>query len=137
MASSVSSITPTQVARLRSQLALSGQAFAKRVNEADPALRLDRNAVSRYERGVRTPDYRVELALARLWLHEGYPCTADGRDAILTTNHAASSWGQPVILLDGVPHGSAEVGSLDLGDTPEAVAEAARRAGYEVAGGRA
>jgi transcriptional regulator with XRE-family HTH domain len=134
VATTVSPITPSQITRLRSQLGLSGQAFAGRINETDPLLRLDRNAVSRYERGVQSPGPHVAAAIARLWLHEGYPCTTGDHDAILATNHSASSYGQPVVLIGDVPHGSAEVGPLDLGDAPVAIVDAVQRAGYEVAG---
>lgn len=133
MATTVS-LTPAQIARLRTQLVLTGQAFADRINEADPLLRLDRNAISRYERSVRTASPHVEAAIARLWLHEGYPCMADGQSVTLTTNHPASSWGWPVAVVAGIPHGSAEIGPLDLGDAPAMIVEAAQRAGYEVAG---
>lgn len=137
MAQPVSPITPAQIIRLRIQLAITGQAFAERINEATNGLRLDRNAVSRYERGVRTPDYRIETAIARLWLHAGYPCTVGGLAAVLTTNSSAANYGLPVVLIDGMPHGSAEVGAIDLGDAPVMIVETARRAGYEVIGGTA
>lgn len=136
MASPVSPITPAQIIRLRTQLGVTQAQFADRLRAADPLIAANQPNVARWESGRITPNAHAQAAIARLWLHEGYPCTTDGRDASLTTNHAASSWGQPVILLDGVAHGSAEVGPIGLGDAPVAVAEAATRAGYEVAGER-
>jgi len=114
----------THVATLRAQLGSSQQELADLVNEADPSLRLDRNAVSRYERGVRTPDYRIASAMARVWLHHGYPVSVtlpDGsrRDGTLTTDHAASAWGQPVVVIDGQAYGTDDLAAIDLDEAPE------------------
>lgn len=58
----------------------------------------------------------------------------DGDLALLTTNSAASSHGAPVVMIDGVPHGPAEVGPIDIdGYVPDAIRDAAVMAGYEVA----
>lgn len=132
-------MTPAHIRALRGQLGCSQQALADRVNEIDLALRLDRNAISRYERGGRSPSYRVELALAALWLHEGYPATATFRvgsptNGVLTTNSSASSYGQPVYRDDDQAYGSAEVVSVSLGDAPPSIVDAVTRAGYVVAG---
>lgn len=127
-------MTPNHVAALIAQTGETQQGLADRVNAADSGLRLDRNAVSRYVRGVRSPDYRVTAALTRVWLDAGYPCTANGHPATLTTNHPASSYGLPVVVIDSVPHGSAEVATLDLRDAPNTIREAVVRAGYRVQG---
>lgn len=133
MAQTVSPITPAQIIRLRRQLGLTQQQFADRLRETDPPIAANRPNVARWESGRITPNAHAQAAIARLWLHEGYPVLVDGDIATLTTNHAASSYGQPVVLIGDVPHGTAEVGPLDLGDAPEAVVEAVRQAGYEVA----
>lgn len=124
-------MTPAHVAALIDHVG-SGQELADRANAHDPHLRLDRNAVSRHKRGAQGVSLRAELAYTAVWLDAGYPCAANGRPATLTTNHPASSYGLPVVVIDGVAHGSAEVASLDLGDAPETIREAARRAGYQV-----
>lgn len=71
-------------------------------------------------------------------LAEGYPCLAtlhDGRikTAMLTTQHAASSHGAPVAVIDGVAHGYGDVQSLSLPDAPAAIIERVARAGYRLA----
>lgn len=128
-------MTPHHIATLRTQTGLSQGRFAEAINAVNPLLRVTGNAISRYERdasltSARTPDVHVTAALTSLWLQQGYPCTANGQPATLTTNHPQSSWGQPVVVIDGVAHGSAEVEALDLGDAPESIREAASRAGY-------
>ena len=49
----------------------------------------------------------------------------------LTTDHAMSSYGLPVVVVSGVAYGTAEVSWVD--GSPEALAEAAR-AGYATLG---
>lgn len=61
----------------------------------------------------------------------------DGRSGVLTTEHSASSYGIPVLVVDGVAYGSAEASGWRL--TPVSVPEdlglllAARGAGYRIA----
>lgn len=128
-------MTPDQIKRLRHQPGYSQQGLADRVNALDTALRLDRNAVSRYERGVRTPSFQVALAMANLWLHEGYPITVtmhDGmtRSGTLTTESPASSYGLPVVVIGGLAYGSGDISDVDAGDVPGGIRDAATRAGY-------
>lgn len=88
-------------------------------------------------------DHATKLWDAIYWspddaLADGYSCIAimrDGkrRDAILTTDHAASSYGQPVALIGTTPHGSGDVAALDLGHAHAAIVERARGAGYRLA----
>jgi len=132
VAQTVSPITPAQITRLRRQLALTQAQFADRLRETDPLIAATQQSVQRWEAGRATPNAHAQAAIARLWLHAGYPVLVEGDIATLTTNHAASSYGQPVVLIGDVPHGTAEVGPLDLGDAPVAVVEAVRGAGYEV-----
>ncbi len=55
--------------------------------------------------------------------------------AILTTDHPASSYGLPVVVRGGVAYGPAEVGPLSvIGEADPVLLDAARAAGYEVAG---
>jgi hypothetical protein len=122
-------MTPDHVRRLVAQVGTQ-QALADAVNAHDPLLRVTLNAISRYARGVRTPGPHVTAALTAAWLSRGYPCTANGRPATLTTNSPASSHGLPVVVIDGAPHGSAEVARLDLGDVPDGIRAAAMRSGY-------
>lgn len=123
-------MTPAHITALRQQLG-SGQALADRIHDVDPLLSPNRHTISRWEReGGASPNLHATAALARVWLTAGYPCTANGRQATLTTNNPASSHGLPVVVIDGVPYGSAEVTALDLGDVPETIREAAARAGY-------
>ena len=123
-------MTPSQITRLRQQVG-SQQALADRIHDVDPLLSPNRHTVSRWERvGATSPNPHSLAALTTVWLAEGYPCTANGQPATLTTNHPQSSWGLPVAVIDGVAHGSAEVASLDLGDAPESIRERAERAGY-------
>ena len=124
-------MTPAHIAALIEQLG-SGQDLADRANAHDPNLRLDRNTISRHKRDAQSPALRAELAYAAVWLDAGYPCTANDQPATLTTNSPASSYGLPVVVIDGAPHGSADVAALDLGDCPEPIREAAIRAGYVV-----
>ena len=56
-------MTGDEIRALRERLGLSQQGLADRIREVDPILKTDRNAVSRYERGVRTPDPHVAAAL--------------------------------------------------------------------------
>jgi hypothetical protein len=64
-------------------------------------------------------------------------CTAYG-DGVATVNHASSSYGLPVVVVDGVAYGPAEIGPVGLptnGPEDENVAEmhrALKQAGYEV-----
>lgn len=121
---------PEHIRTLRIQMGTQ-QALADQVREVDPLLSPNRHTISRWEReGSTSPNPHSVAALTAVWLSEGYPCTANGKPATLTTNHPQSSWGQPVVVIDGVAHGSAEVEALDLGDAPESIREAASRAGY-------
>ncbi len=131
---------PDQIKRLRHQHGCSQQELADRVNAMDTALRLDRNAVSRYERGVRTPTFQVALAMANLWLHEGYPVTVTMHDGqtqpgTLTTESSASSYGLPVVVIGGMAYGSGDISDIDPGDAPAGIRDAATRAGYMMRGG--
>ena len=62
----VCQLTPDQIRHLRQQLGLSQAGLADRIRDVNPLLKTDRNAVSRYERGVRTPDVHVAAALERI-----------------------------------------------------------------------
>ena len=56
--------------------------------------------------------------------------------AILTTEHAASSYGQPVVVVDGEPHGPAEVECVRCDHrVPAELVDAAVAAGFYVIGG--
>ncbi len=66
-------MTPAQIIALRQQLGETQQGLAERVNQVDPLLRLDRNAVSRYERGTRHPSPHVAAALTQLWIAADLP----------------------------------------------------------------
>lgn len=126
-------MTPEHIRTLRQRIGTQ-QALADRIREIDPLLSPNRHTVSRWERdGGAIPNPHSVAALTALWLQHGYPCVANGHPATLTTNHPQSSWGQPVVVIDGVAHGSAEVASLGLGDAPESIRDAAQRAGYSTA----
>lgn len=124
-------MTPTHV---RSLIALAGtqRDLAEAVNAQDSLLRVTAHAISRYARGVRSPSPHVAAALTAVWLSAGYPCIADGRPATLTTSHAASSYGLPVVVIEGVPHGAAECESIDLSGAPPSIVAAAIHAGYRL-----
>jgi hypothetical protein len=55
---------------------------------------------------------------------------------LATVNHAASSYGRPVVVVDGVAYGPAEIGLVDLPalDAPDlpAMYQALAGAGYSV-----
>lgn len=51
--------------------------------------------------------------------------------ATLTTDHPASSYGLPVVILDGVAVGPAECPAIVWAESDELI-EAARRAGYAI-----
>lgn len=130
-------MTAEQITHLRKQLGLSQAQFAERVNDMDPILRVDANAVSRYERNVRSPDPHVADALVRVWLHHGYPVTVtmlDGtaRTGTLTTDSSASSYGHPVVIVGEVSHGSGDVAMIDLGVAPDEIVARAIDTGYVV-----
>lgn len=118
-------MTPDQIIALRQQLGLSQAGLADALNDLNPLLRANRQTVYRWEGGSpqRTPNVHSADALARLWLHHGYPVRVtmrDGthRDGTLTTDHSASSYGQPVVVIDGVPHGSGDVAGITLTSHP-------------------
>lgn len=125
-------MTPEHIRTLRTQTGLSQGRFAEALNAIDPHMQTTGTSISRWENGHRAPDAHSVAALTALWLQHGYPCVANGQPAPLATDHPQSSWGLPVVVIDGVAHGSAEVSSLDLGDAPESIREAASRAGYKV-----
>lgn len=126
-------MTPVQIATLRHQIGETQAGFADRLREIDPLLAPNRHTVARWERTDSvTPNAHAVAALTRLWLDEGYPATVGTQDAIITTNHPASSYGLPVVVLAGQARGSAEVGAVIMHGAPETVVDAMRRAGYQV-----
>ena len=54
------------------------------------------------------------------------------RKGEMTTEHAASSYGQPVAVFGDVAYGPAEVSALVALDDDAEMIEAARRAGYQI-----
>lgn len=128
-------MTPEQIATLRRQTGLSQPRFAARLIETDPYIAPNGASISRWERGKLTPHAGTVDALTRLWLDIGYPVTAtlhDGttRPGTLTTNHSASSYGQPVVVIDGTAHGAGDVAGIELDDAPDAIVQRARAAGF-------
>lgn len=51
---------------------------------------------------------------------------------MLTTDHAASSYGLPVVVIAGTPHGTAEAAVVDRSPTSRTAREWAREAGYRI-----
>lgn len=51
---------------------------------------------------------------------------------LLTTDHAASSYGQPVVAIQGEPYGTAEAAVVDRSPTSRTAREWAREAGYRI-----
>ena len=135
-------MTPEHIRALLTQTGLTQTGLAAELNAIDPLMRCAQTTVSRWlmatdNPNARTPDVRSADALARVWLAAGYPCTAtlhDGRitAAILTTQHATSSYGAPVAVIDGVAHGYGDLRSLALPDAPAAIVERVARAGYRL-----
>lgn len=130
-------MTPTHIRALLAQTGFTQAGLADALNATDPMMRATQATVSRWlmrdtSPNARRPDVRSADALARLWLQYGYPVTGDGGDAMLTTDHTASSYGQPVLIVDGTAYGSGEAGPLTMDDAPEAIRDYARRAGYEI-----
>lgn len=129
-------MTPEHIRTLRAQTGLSQPRFAARITEVNPLLTPNGASVSRWESGANVPSVHTADALTRLWLHEGYPVTVtlrDGteRDGALTTNSSASSYGQPVVVIDGTAYGPADVVGVWWGDdAPDAIARRALDAGY-------
>jgi hypothetical protein len=70
----------------------------------------------------------------------GLSYAARNRTGELTANHPSSSYGLPVVLLDGQPHGPGDVESLTpvtetegvVTDGERSMIEAAQRAGFRV-----
>lgn len=136
-------MTPDEIRSLINQLDLTQAKLATALNTTDPLMRATQATVSRWlmdrsNPNARTPDVRSVDALTRLWLHEGYPVTVtlhDGstRPGTLTTDHAASSYRQPVVMIGGTAYGSGDVARISLDDAPGAITQRARDAGYAIA----
>ena len=136
-------MTPDEIRAMITQLGLTQAGLATALNAMDPLMRATQATVSRWlmDRGnpnARTPDIRSTDALTRLWLHEGYPVTVTMRDGTkrsgaLTTDNPASSYGQPVVVIDGTAYGSGDVASISLDDAPASISQRARDAGYATA----
>lgn len=106
----------------------------------DAAIRWTKDAWQEHVEGAVRATVRAERALDA-W-REGRPdpeddqaeeitaTTPDGRQGILTTEHAASSYGLAVLVVGGEAIGCGEVGPLRI--ATEAGRDVARRAGYQV-----
>lgn len=135
-------MTPDHIRQLLTQTGLTQAGLASALNETDPSMRTTQSGLTRWlmdrdNPNARTPDDRSTAVLVQYWLHIGYPCTVtlidgSGADAQLTTDHAASSYGQPVLMIDGVPYGSDDVDTVVLPDAPDGINAATLRAGYRI-----
>lgn len=135
-------MTPDHIRALIDQTGLTQTGLAAALNDLDPSMRVTQTGIARWimdrdNPHSRTPDARSADVLVRYWLHVGYPCTVtllDGSstDAKLTTDHAASSYGQPVIVIGQTAYGSGDVQVVTLPDAPDGITLAAVQAGYRV-----
>lgn len=128
-------MTPEHMLAVRAAHGLTQTAWAALVSEQDPHLRVHRVAVSRWEAGHVAPNGHAMDALVRTALHLGIPATVTLRDdatqaVILTTNHASSSYGQPVAAGDGIAYGPGDVTTIALGIPVAEVVDQLRALGW-------
>ena len=69
-----------------------------------------------------------------MWVNVIIHCGEEMKPGVLTTEHAASSYGLPILLLDGKPHGPGDLPGavLTIPDASPEVIRAARRAGWRI-----